>query len=166
MTSRPAEVLINEWKKTRFLTEDMVRTLSLEELNDELPRPGLNTLAKHIVELCLVQDAFVAVLRGSELDFSEVQGITFGTVEFTAESCQQLLDMLKASESRLNETVQSIDSWDAEVTMFGDAVPKYAVLEFLIRHETLHHGQFIAFLYSKSIRLPESMVAAWALPVE
>ena len=158
------EVLTKAWKETRNLTYDFIEEVSLEILNTKLPRPGLDTFAKHIYEMALVQKAYIKVLKGYPLDFSEVEKITFGEEDYVAESKEKLIKLLSDADDYFYKTIQNIGEWDSEVKLFGEDMPKYEILELIIRHETLHHGQFIAFTYLLKIELPKSWIIAWALP--
>jgi len=158
------EVLIKGWKETRKLTYDFIEEVSLENLNRKLPRPGLDTFAKQIYEMALVQKDYAKVLQGCALDFSDVAGITFGKEEYVAKNKEELIDLLKEGDKFFYDNIVNITDWRSEVDVFGDKIPKYAILELLTRHETLHHGQFIAFAYLLKIELPKSWITAWALP--
>lgn len=160
------EVLVKGLKETRKLTYNFIEEVSLENLNRKLPRPGLDTFAKHIYEMALVQKAYTKVLKGKPLDFSEVEKITFGEEDYTAESKGKLVELLNDVDNFFRETIQNITDWNSEVELFGENIPKYGILELIIRHETLHHGQFIAFAYLLKIELPKSWVTAWALPTD
>lgn len=158
--------LIKSWKETRQLTYDFINENTLEIMNKELPRPGLNTLAKHILEMALVQKAYTRALEGQSLDFSEVEGITFGKEDYVASNKSELIKHLKDADDYFYTVVEKVENWDDKIEMFGEIVPKYAVLELLIRHETLHHGQFVAFVYILKAKFPESWIEFWALPIE
>ena len=160
------ETLINAWKETRKLTYDFVNEVPMELLNKKLPRPGLDTFAKHIYEMALVQKAYVDVLKGKPLDFSEVEGITFGKEDYVAEDKDELIKLLKDVDTYFYNVVKEVKDWNNMVEVFGVEVPKYSILELMIRHETFHHGQFVAFSYLLKIKLPETWIEAWALPIE
>ncbi len=74
------------------------------------------------------------------------------------------MDRLEAVNNQFFKVVESITDWDREVPLFGKKLPKYAIIEIMIRHETLHHGQFIAFGYLLGVSFPQSWIEAWALP--
>ena len=59
-------ILLNGWQETRRLTLDWIDTLSLEQLNQELPRPGLNSFVKHIYEMGEVQKIYANALIGEK----------------------------------------------------------------------------------------------------
>lgn len=165
MNSKSMEkVLLKGWEETRKLTYDFIDGVNLEVLNEKLPRPGLDTFAKQIYEMALVQKAYTKVLHGYPLDFSKVEGITFGKENYVAKSNEDLVNLLKDADKFFYDTVSDVSDWHSEVDIFGEKFPKYAVLELLTRHETLHHGQFVAFGYLLRIKMPESWITAWALP--
>lgn len=161
-------ILQKGWRETRQLTLDWIDKLALDQLNQELPRPGLNSFAKHIYEMGEVQKIYTAALREEEPNLERVMGLTFEAQEITAMTKEELINFLNACDEEFYETLKNINNWGKEVLIFGESFgekrPKVALLELLIRHESLHHGQFIAFGYMTGIEFPQSWIDAWALP--
>ncbi len=162
--TKTVEILIKVWRETRGLIYDFIHDVPLDKLNKKLPRPGLDNFAKHLYEMALVQDAYTEVLKGNPLSFSKIEGVTFGQQDYVASSKQDLIKMLKDADNRLNDVVNSVEDWNNSVEVFGENIPKYAVLDIMNRHETLHLGQFVAFGYLLEIDFPESIITTWALP--
>jgi len=160
------QTLIEGWKETRQFTYDFLNEVSLDALNQKLPRPGLDTLAKHIYEMALVQKAFTKVIEGMALDFSSVEAITFGHEDYVARSKEALRSALEEADRYLSKVISATEKWGEDVEIFGEILPKYSVLELMIRHETLHHGQFVAFGYLLKIPFPQSWIDSWALPTD
>jgi len=160
------ETLLNGWRETRQLTLDWIGALSLEQLNQELPRPGLNSFTKHIYEMGEVQKIYAAVLKGEKPDMEKVTGLTFESEKISATTKEELKQFLAASDKSFDEAVSKVKNWEEKVSVFGVEVPKFGIVELLIRHETLHHGQFIAFGYLLGVQFPQSWIDAWALPVK
>jgi len=160
------EVLLKGWRETRQLTIDWIDSLSVEELNQVLPRPGLNSYAKHIYEMGEVQEIYTAVLIGKEPDMTKVTSLTFESGKLVAEKKDELKKFLNECDRNFYETLNKVKDWQEKVSVFGVDVPKFGVIELLIRHETLHHGQFIAFGYILGIQFPQSWIDTWALPAK
>jgi len=160
------ETLLNGWKETRQLTLDWVDTLPLEQLNQELSRPGLNSFTKHIYEMGEVQKIYAAVLKGEGPDMEKVTSLTFESEKVIATTKEELKQFLAACDKSFYEAVSKVKNWEEKVSVFGVEVPKFGVVELLIRHETLHHGQFIAFGYLLGVQFPQSWIDAWALPTK
>lgn len=160
------EVLLKGWKETRQLTLDWIEALSVEQLNQELPRPGLNSYTKHIYEMGEVQEIYAAVLAGKEPDMAKVTSLTFESEKIIVKTKGELIQFLNECDGGFYEVVNGVKDWQEKVSVFGVEVPKFGVIELLIRHETLHHGQFIAFGYILGIQLPQSWIDAWALPTK
>jgi uncharacterized damage-inducible protein DinB len=160
------ETLLRGWKQTRQLTLDWIDALTLEQLNQELPRPGLNSFTKHIYEMGEVQKIYTAVLKGEEPEMERVITLTFESEKVVAKTKEELKQFLSECDEAFNEAVSKVKNWEEKVLVFGIEVPKLGVVELLIRHETLHHGQFIAFGYILGVRLPQSWIDAWALPAK
>ena len=159
------KTLLDVWKETRSLTYDLIKdTLTDAKLNEKVDRPGLNTLAKQIYELALVQNAYSDVIGGKQLDFSNVEDMTVGNKEYFAKNKQELVNILKNADSHFTKIIQNMDDWNKKITLFEEKVPYYMILELMIRHETFHHGQLVLFYYLLNIKFPSSWVDSWALP--
>lgn len=162
--SKIIEVLDFGWRETRQLTLDFLEAVTVEQLNQKLSRPGLNTFAKQIWEMAMVERAFLEVIDGKPLSFEAVEEATFGDIDYVVEDKGELKKLLESTDSIYERIITSDCDWAENVTMFGATTPKWSVLEVIIRHETLHHGQFAAFMYTMNIHFPESWVDAWAFP--
>ncbi len=160
------ETLLKGWRETRQLTLDWIDALPLKQLNQELPRPGLNSFTKHIYEMGEVQKIYTTVLRGEEPSMEKVTGLTFESEGVIAKTKEELKQFLTACDESFDEVVSKVKNWEEKVSVFGVEVPKFGVVELLIRHETLHHGQFIAFGYILGVQFPQSWIDAWALPTK
>jgi uncharacterized damage-inducible protein DinB len=153
------ENVLGAWKESRDLTWDLVRSLSRDSITIVQRRPGLNTLGMHLLEMADVTTAFADSLVSGKLDFGNVKP-TYPDDEQTAANIKEALE---ASDKALMEAVSQIDE-GTTVSAFGEDLPAIDILLTLLRHENLHHGQFIAFAYASNIQLPESWVVNWALP--
>jgi len=160
------EVFLKGWRETRQLTLDWIEALPVEQLNQKLPRPGLNSYTKHIYEMGEVQGIYTAVLAGKKPDMAKVTSLTFESERMVAKIKDELKQFLNECDRKFYEVVGKVEDWQEKVSVFGVDVPKFGVIELLIRHETLHHGQFIAFGYILGIQFPQSWIDAWALPVK
>ena len=160
------KTLLKGWKETRQLTLDWIGALSLEQLNQELPRPGLNSYTKHIYEMGEVQKIYAAVLKREEPKMEKITSLTFESEKIVAKTKEELKQFLDNCDENFHEAISKVKGWEEKVSIFGVEVPKFGVIELLIRHETLHHGQFIAFGYILGIQFPQSWIDAWALPTK
>jgi len=158
---KPVNYLLAEWGVTRKLTLDFIRNTPLEKLNASLPRPGLNTIHKHLVEMAQVQRAYTGVLRGKRLDFSRV---TDGEDLKPADDRNKIVTLIKEEDHFFQKSAEKIKDWNKQTKIFGGSYPLYSIVEIMIRHETLHHGQFIVFAYLLGIKFPDSWIKQWALP--
>lgn len=156
--------LIKSWNETRALTHDLINEGPVDKFNEKISRPGLDTIAKQILELSSVQMAYVNVLHGEPLNFSEVEGITFGKQDYIAKSRQELSELLDGAEKQFRAVLRKRKNWRENVRLFGEDVPSYYVIDLMTRHETLHQGQLIIFCYILGIKFPDSWVDTWALP--
>lgn len=156
-----AKALISGWRETRLLTIDWINLHSIKMLRQKLPRVGLDTFVKHLIEMSEVQKSYVNILYGKKLEFS---GVDEGLLDSEIMTKNQLISKLRFEDKRLYKAVNNIKNWGEPVKLFNKECPLYYVIELLIRHETFHHGQFIAFCYSMNLKFPKSWKDAWALP--
>lgn len=162
--SKVVEVLAFGWRETRQLTMDFLECVTIEQLNERLNRPGLNSFAKQVWEMAMVQRAFLEVMEGKPLRFDAVEEATFGEVEYIIKEKDELISLLSTTDELFERIISNTEDWSEDVSMFGATMPKWSVLETIIRHETLHHGQFAAYMYTMNIPFPKSWVDAWAFP--
>lgn len=118
----------------------------------------LNSYAKHIYEMGEVQKIYTAVLVGKEPDMAKVTSLTFESEKIVAKRKDELLQFLNECDKEFYDAVNSVKDWQEKVSFFGIEVPKFGVIELLIRYETLHHGQFIAFGYILGTQFPQSWI--------
>lgn len=161
MPEEVAATLIEEWRSTRQHTRDIVDEVANDKLDEELPRPGLNTFSRHVHEMVEVQMAYTRVIVGEELDFSDVPS---GEEDVYPLDESELLARLEKGNAYFDEVVSETADWSGDVELFGEAVPRWYVLQQMIVHETLHHGQFVAFGYLLDVEFPDGFSRAWALP--
>lgn len=154
-------LLLENWRETRALTFDLINSVSTSLLNKKLPRPGLNTFAKQILELADVETAYTLALLKNKIDFSKT---TDGTEIKGKISKQKLLATLLNADMNLSKAVKAVINWNEKVSLFSKSLPKYSILELITRHETLHHGQFIAYGFLLNLKFPQTWVNAWAIP--
>ena len=155
------KTLISGWRETRSLTIDWINFYSIKKLQQKLPRVGLNTFVKHLIEMLEVQKSYVNVSYGEKLNFLEIGKSLPNPSVMTKKF---LIEKLKFEDDRLYKTINNIKDWNKPVELFNKKYPLYYVIELLIRHETLHHGQFIAFGYSMKLKFPKYWKIVWALP--
>lgn len=148
------------WKANRQLTIDVVRSLNPDDLHRPWPRPGLNTFAKHISEMCSVQEAFRHAMESGVMDFAHVPGV----FEFAGgEGRDELLDRMKNADADLEETAKELD-WSRSVLWDGLQLSMTGHWTNLISHEVFHQGMMAMTIYAMKLRLPESWQTNWAMP--
>jgi uncharacterized damage-inducible protein DinB len=150
------------WQETRDETTTFIRSLSERQLTQILPRPGLNTFGKHFHELGVIQNAFTLALREGRLVYSNMAFESDPDLEASADKLISFLDAKNADFQReveaIREPLQVID-WQ---------LPRNpTALEhvfWLMQHETLHHGQLLAFCYVTNTPFPEALSQHWNMP--
>ena len=142
---------------------DFLEILTEEEICYKLPRPGLDTFGKHFLEMAEVQKSYTKALETGKIDFSVGN---YAQPEIY-EKKSKLRVHFKKTNDYMVRALKNIDDVNREIDWeLGKENPNILEhLQFLIQHEILHHGQLVAFAYLFSLPIPESMVNAWAFPL-
>ena len=64
--------LLADWRYIRSQSTDFIEALGDAGLQQKLPRPGLDTFAKHFQEMIDVQTAYITAVTTGEMDFSNI----------------------------------------------------------------------------------------------
>lgn len=151
--------LIEDWNFIRGNTISFIESLSDEQLKSAFPRPGLDSFLKHFQEMCDVQEAYLDACETGEMAFEKVKENDEYSNEATREN---ILKKMKLQDERVEALL--IEKPDAEIIWDeNDTKTISAQIRNMCMHEALHVGQLIAFSYALGIKIPESVVEAWAL---
>lgn len=154
-----AKQLIEDWEFIRSNTIDFLESLSDEQLQKKIPRPGLDSFLKHFQEMADVQEAYLDACETGEMAFDKVKENDEYENNTTREA---VLAKMKEQDARIAPLLTN--SPNAEVVWDeNDKKTISAQIRNLCMHEALHIGQLIAFSYALDIKIPESVVEAWAL---
>ncbi len=132
--NRFVKLLLKNWWETRKLTLDWLSSSSIKSLNKKLPRIGLDTFAKQILEMADVEKAYSNSLNGKALDFSDV---TDGMDIENNVSKSKLLKKLTDADRIFEKAVIKVVNWDELIQIFDQKLPKYSVLELYPTNSSL-----------------------------
>lgn len=151
--------LLTSFEANRKLTYDLIEELNPDDLHRPLPRPGLNTFAKHFDEMAAVQRAFVDGATCGEMNFENVPDV-FAFEDADKEALQaRLREADELMRRRLTETsARTTVTWDGAPL----SIEKH--LASLIAHEVFHQGMLAMAMYALAVRIPASWIDSWALP--
>ncbi len=147
-----------ELRATREQTHAILDALSDKGLVTQWDRPGLDTFAKHFVEMSEVQTAYAEALTTGTMNFSKVTNTC--PEDITVDKLKTYLRDAEANFESATENCQ-IDKID----WFGESVSLMMHLTRLLTHEVFHHGMMTLQMYQQDIQIPECMKDAWALPL-
>lgn len=158
--SEPISAVLGDWRFIRGHTKAFIEKLGKIGLKSELPRPGLNTPAKHFQEMLDVQRCYREAINSGVMSFDVV-------LENDAyegqESVETLLEKIEMEDSLLQLAVESAGE-NVTINWPGEGPkPLLSHLSNLLMHESLHLGQLIAFCYATGLPLPEKVSEEWAL---
>lgn len=152
---------IDAWEFTRSLTYDMLLHISDEQLVTPLPRPLFNTFGKQFQELGAIQEAYIDAMKSGKLEFAK---FSFPIDEELVKSKESLREYLMKVDAEMKEVLKKEDPNKTIDWGMPDNPTLVEHLNLLNQHETLHHGQLIAYCYLLNITFPESWVESWGLP--
>lgn len=150
--------LIN-WKETREQTLIFLDSLTVEHLTAKMPRPRLDTFGKHLQELGVIQNAYTNAIITGVMDYNVMK---FSIDHQLVMDAKKLKNHLVKSEEQFEKALSKASDPDKIINWNLPRNP--TLLEhiyWLNQHETLHHGQFIAFCHVLKAPLPSSWIQRW-----
>ena len=151
--------ILESFAANRKLTTDLLDSVTSEDLHCKFPRPGLDTIAKHIREMAAVQSAFVQAAKEGTMDFSAVPDVD----AFEDADAAILKAELDQADASMNLEALS-DSSCPDVIWDGEPISLEKHLVSLVAHEVFHQGMITMMLYYFGVKLPDTWVDSWALP--
>lgn len=156
------ELAWNSWVETREETLIFIESLSVEDMVRKLPRPGLDSFGYHFQELGVIQDAFTTALKTGEMDYSKMG---FEEDPYLYSDHDRLKKFLIEIDNEFKKTIGNVDN---PVDTINWGLPRNpSAIEhvfWLMQHETLHHGQLMAFCYIMGVNIPEELNQHWNMP--
>lgn len=141
---------LSEHRSDRALTVDLLRSLSVEELEFS-PGPGVGKFWKQFRHVGRVQENYVDALDTGAVKFQN-SGASFNGTADSASLVEYLTHLDKKLEAKLKDL-------DENITIDWFGAEKLTAFDHLLRmlgHETLHHGQWIVYFKLMNKKFPES----------
>ena len=158
------ESVLENWWYVRGLTYNFLDEIPEQKLTEKLPRPALNQIGKHFLEMGDVTIAYAEGLETGTLSFEKVRW-EFPTSDVASKSV--LTAHLKKSDKILKGALKNAKGdVGRRYNLGGDKLSLYDVIMWLAMHEILHHGQLVSYGYLLKTGFPDSWVEQWALPTE
>ena len=145
------------WKRHHQMTYSLLDQLSVEQLYIELPRPGLNTFAKHFEEMAEVQQDYARAFHTLILKFTE------GSVYQGFSTKNELQASFAEADQAIKSGIASCLP-DQSIDIFGVSGTRADLIQTLLHHEIFHHGQFAVFSHELKMNLPEDWRDFWWIP--
>lgn len=150
------------WSEVRSQTLALLGLLEEDMLTIEFPRPVFNTFGKQFQELGVVQNAFTIAIKTGNVDFSDMD-VEFDPTLITSK------DKIRGFLTKHDESLHEVLREEKEPSrLINWGLPRNPTLlehiYWLSQHETLHHGQLIAYCYLLNLDFPESWATSMALP--
>ena len=154
--------LLETWWYVRGLTYQYLDHVSQKHLVKKLPRPALDQIGKHFLEMGDVTMVYAEGLRTGNISFEKVRW-EFPRSE--VESKKALVAHLKKSDRALRKAFE-IGKGNIRMTyeLGGEKLSFLEVVTWLTLHEILHHGQLISYGYLLETGFPDEWIQQWALP--
>lgn len=150
------------WQETRNETIIFIDSLSNSDLTRKMPRPGLDTFGVHFQELGVIQGSFTNALKHCKMNYSLM---VFEPIPNLITNSNKLKEFLNTKNNEFQTVLEAIKDPN-QIIEWGLPRSPTALehVYWLMQHETLHHGQFLAFSYMMNIKIPEALVQHWNMP--
>lgn len=158
------DTVVSIWAYVRSLTYDLLEVIPSPKLTQKVPRPGLDQIGKHFLEMADVTEAYATGLRTGSVSFESVRW-TFPAGDLKSKNV--LRESLKRSDRKLRSAVKGARARPTrEYDLGGESIGLVEMIMWLALHELLHHGQLVAYGYLLDTGFPATWVEQWALPIE
>lgn len=148
-----------EWRQTRALTYELLRTLPYAVMNFS-PHPDFGTFIRQMRHVADIQACYVAATHTGKMDFSAQPRQR--ALEHSKEDVEAYMRDLDA---QLLQSLQTLSAQErGRPIAWGDE--RVSLLQHLMRllqHETLHHGMWTFYAKVADLPLPASWNEVWAL---
>ncbi len=156
------EKAIQNWNYVRSLTYLYIRHMPGSALAKRLPRPALNKIGKHFLEMADVTTAYARGITTGVVDFGHVRWV-FPPDQ--VKSKEKIVAQLRKSDGLLRRAIRAASQKpDRTYKMGEEEMSLLDLVTWLTLHEILHHGQMIAFGYQLKTGFPDAWIQQWALP--
>jgi uncharacterized damage-inducible protein DinB len=148
---------LTAWLRHHNMTYSLLAQITEEQLQVQLPRPGLNTFAKHFEEMVHVQHDYARAFSTHILKFSE------DNVYTGAYSKQEIHGMMQEADLAIKNGIAACPV-EQRIDIFGMQGTRADLVQTLLHHELFHHGQFSIFSYEMKFNLPQDWRDFWWIP--
>lgn len=161
-TRNAIDVAVSTWTYIRSLTYDFLEKVPESSLRKDLPRPALDQVGKHLLELGDVTMAYAKGLETGEIDFGSIR---WEFDESDLSSKKKIREHLEESDQILDSALgQAKDNPSRKYKLGDEDLTLLEIITWLSLHEVLHHGQLVAYGYFLHIEFPATWTEQWALP--
>ncbi len=142
------ELKIEEWKEVKGLTYDFINSLTNEQLGLTVGK-NMGTLGKQFRHMGDVQFCYNSGIETGKIDFDKYRR------DYSLEnSKEKLIGFLKEQDEDLISFVEKNE--DKKIDWGFEKMSLEKHLNFLIQHEIFHHGEWVVYIRSLDLKLPDS----------
>jgi uncharacterized damage-inducible protein DinB len=148
---------VEAWQRHHRMTYSVLEQLTPEQLYAPLPRPTLNTFAKHFEEMADVQRAYAQAFHSGKLDFSMLSK----DKPYSGVSTKDEIKAFMADADKRIFDGMAAASPDRAIDIFGMRGSRADLVQTLLHHELFHQGQFYIFSNALKFDLPKDWRDFW-----
>ncbi|MEM7030116.1 MAG: hypothetical protein AAF629_11165, partial [Chloroflexota bacterium] len=137
-----------------FDRESALDMLEVHHLALTLPFPESCAIGHQFWCMLGAQESYTRVLVQGEW-----QGFSCSLETLQAVEPAEIKEKMVKADQRLMEVVAGVDLG----AILKNGKPGYTIMQRIIEHETLHHGQLINLMFCHHLPIPESWADEWAL---
>ena len=150
-------VLLDRWHAVHTLTYDCLAILEHGHLRLTLPFPESLTLGSQFRCMLGAQESYLR-----EIERGAWQGFTCSLDTLSNPTPTDIARQMRHADAALAAALRTTPL----ATRLQNGKYVHAIIQRLIEHETLHHGQLINFLFCHHLPIPRSWGQEWALTDE
>lgn len=149
-----SDILSNQWRELRQLTYDYIDMLEPEQLSLTLPFPESTPIVQQFWCMLGAQESYTKVLIHGTW-----QGFNSSLRQLDTATPSEVKAKMVAADQVLLDQIATMDLAESlENGKYG-----YEIVQRIIAHEGLHHGQLINLMFCHHLPIPQSWQDEWAL---
>jgi hypothetical protein len=152
-----SRIFFQQWKGIRALTYDYLAVLSPSDLELTLPFPESGSLLDQFWCMVGAHESYL-----TELQTGSWQGFSCSLDALDDYTLATIQGQMRKSDLIMSEVLEVLD---LEARLASGKLA-YEVVQRMVEHEVLHHGQLIKYMYYGRLSIPESWHLKWDLSRE
>lgn len=149
-----SQIYYDQWQNLRNLTYDYLDMLKVDQLNLVLPFPESRPIGHQFWCMLGAQESYLKVLQTGQW-----QGFACSLDQVDDVSPVVIKNRMKEADQALLQIIEQTDLHG----ILKNGKRRHEVVQRIIEHEILHHGQLINLMFCHHLPIPTAWADEWAL---